>query len=180
MLCVNCFDPAHLPFGDARTSQLGSAAQTGPGAAQAAAEQRFPPAGGAPHSKALKRLGYDGRRPPSARPAGRVGRDPVAGGPTRTHVPLRRLGEGERGEGCSEGNHLPSQNVSGQQAHHYQHVPSPPPGATRALVEDTFTSEAWGLVVGVACWPDTFWLGRWLPSLQPPPFPLSSSRLSGT
>ena len=102
--------------------------QTCPGAVPAAAKQRAPrPA--APRVAALStrmRLGYDGWRPAIARPAGRVGPDSVAGGPTRTQVRLGRLRESGRGGGCSESDHLPSQNVSSQRAHQlptYQHPP---------------------------------------------------------
>ena len=50
-------------------------------------------------------LSYDGRRPATARPAGRVGLDPVTGGPARTHVRLGRLGGRGRGGGCGESGH---------------------------------------------------------------------------
>ena len=62
------------------------------------------------------RLGYDGLWLATACqwPACRIGSDPVADGPTRTHVRLRRLGESKRKAwtgGCSESSHLPNQNV---------------------------------------------------------------------
>ena len=46
--------------------------------------------------------------------AGRVAPDPVASGPIQAHVRLGRLGGSGRGGGCSESDHLPSQNVSSQ------------------------------------------------------------------
>ena len=70
------------------------------------------------------------RRPATARPAGRIGPDPVAGGPTRTHVRLGRLRESGMGGGCSESNHLPSQNTSDQRARQL------PPCSRRERVPD--------------------------------------------
>ena len=177
MLCVNCFDPAHLPFGDARTSQLGSAAQTCPGAAQAAAEQRFLPAGGAPHSKAtgIRRQAApicEAGRPRWARPC--------RGWPD-TNARASQTTQRER-----EGRRLQRGQPPPKPKRVWTTGPPPPARPFAAAARDQGPSRGYlhvrgmGLVVGVACWPDTFWLGRWLPSLQPPPFPLSSSRLSGT
>ena len=104
----------------------GLAAQTCPGAAPATTGQRAPrPA--APRVAALStrmRLGYDGLRP-AWRRHGEAGRPRLAR-PVR--LPSNKnargpLGESGRRGGCSESDYLPSQNVSGQQAHQ---LPPPP------------------------------------------------------
>ena len=82
----------------------------------------------------MMRLGYDGRRPATARPASRVGPDPVEGDPTRTHVRLGRLVESGMGGECgSERDHTVTgktcPTVSGQQAHQLLPPPMPPTGA---------------------------------------------------
>ena len=75
----------------------------------------------------------------------------------------------------------------------YLRVPSPRPGTNlnQALVEDAFTSAAFkiegpggGGDSWWACWQDsaadTFWLGRWLLSPQPPSLPLFPTHPSRT
>ena len=47
-------------------------------------------------------------------------------------------------------------------------------------IEDTFKSADWGDGSWWACWSDMLCLGRWSPSLQPPPLQLSPSRPNRT
>ena len=59
-------------------------------------------------------------------------------------------------------------------------VPSPPPGTTPSRSKTPSRRRHGGDGSWWACWPDMFWLGKWSLSLQPPPLPLSPSRLSRT